>query len=88
MARALCRKTPTAELWKSQNPDFECWLVFVDRIGTILFADTRAHVLANWRAALNVPPVWDRIVFFVMGGPDRPAAELLARNGPYADMSP
>ena len=86
MARALRHKTPRADLWKSENPDLECWLVFVDRIGTILFADTRDAVLDSWRAALDVPPVWDRIVFFVMGDPQRPAAEILARRGPYADM--
>ena len=86
MARALRHKTPRADLWKSGNPDLECWLVFVDRIGTILFADTRDAVLDSWRAALDVPPVWDRIVFFVMGDPQRPAAEILACRGPYADM--
>lgn len=87
MARALRRKTPRADLWKSENPDSECWLVFVDRIGTCLFEDTRRAVLDSWRAALDVPSVWDRLLFFVMGDTERPAAELLARRGPYADMS-
>ena len=86
MDRALRHKTPKALRWKSENPDPECWLVFVDRIGTILFADTRSAVLDSWRAALDVHPVWDRLVFFVMGNPLRPAAELLARRGPYLDM--
>ena len=87
MARALRRKTPKADLWKSENSDSECWLVLVDRIGTYLFRDTRQAVIGRWRAALDISSVWDRLLLFVMGDPERPAAELLARRGPYADLS-
>ena len=86
MARALRRKTPKADRWKRQNAGSECWLVFVDRIGTCLFHDTRDAVIAGWRAALDIADVWDRLVLFVMGDPERPAAEILARGGPYTDL--
>ena len=56
MQRALRKKTLTAEAWRAHHPQFNCWLVFVDRIGTFLFEDNRASVIANWRAGLSVSP--------------------------------
>ena len=86
MERAVRVKTPKAANWNSEHPSFKCWLVLVDRIGTILFQDNRDSVIAEWRAGLTVSPVWDRVLFFVMGDPQSPAAQIVARSGSYPDL--
>ena len=85
MERALRVKTPKAEAWRAEYPQFHCWLALVDRIGTCIFEDNRASVIANWCAGLSIPAVWDRVLLFVMADVERPAAQLVGRSAPYPD---
>ena len=87
ITRAILKKTSKAETWKRGNPDSECWLVLVDRIGHIFYQDTRDAELADWRASLDVSDIWSRVLLFLMGDSLQPAAEIVASRGPYADTA-